>query len=373
MKLNDKDFENFCCRGLPYLPGKNEIKKENLYSCSKLAVFPYSKSDNIDIDCLCSFSKKNVVEVRFKNSRKDFYEISGNLRLQVGDIISVEASPGHDIGIISAVGLIAFRKLVLSKINLQDTQLKKVYRKAKESDILKWFQSIAREHETYMKAKAIITEMGLDMRLNDVEFQGDGSKAIFYYTATDRVDFRELIKVLAKEFLIRVEMKQIGARQEAARLGGIGSCGRELCCSTWIRNFSSIPIQVAKTQQIILNPQKITGHCTKLKCCLNYEFPIYVEALKDFPDYNVSLKTQKGNAVHVKSDIFKNIMWYAYENDRSIILGLPIDAVRSIIDQNLKGIIPESLELFAKTGGHIDTENIVDVEEIEKMGLTDEQ
>lgn len=373
MKPEDKDFENLCCRGLPYVTGANEVAKKELYSCSKLAVLPYATSADEYFGCTQSSVIKNIVEVRFKNTRKDFYEICGTFRIQVGDIVAVEASPGHDVGIVTATGYLAWRKALLSKVNLKNTQLKKVYRKAKESDILKWLQSIRREHETYTKTKAIIAELGLDMRLNDVEFQGDGTKAIFYYTAADRVDFRELIKILAREFHIRVEMKQIGARQEAARLGGLGSCGRELCCATWIRNFSSVSTQVARTQQIILNPQKIAGHCTKLKCCLSYEYPIYLEALKDFPDSSIPLKTQKGVGVHIKSDIFKHIMWYAYENDRTTILGLPIDAVRSIIEQNKKGIVPESLELFAQSGGHIDTENIVDAEEIEKMGLTDEQ
>lgn len=210
------------------------------------------------------------------------------------------------------------------------------------------------------------------MKLNDIESQGDGSKITFYYTAEDRVDFRELIKSLAREFHARVEMKQIGTRQESARLGGLGPCGRELCCSTWINNFSSVSTQAARTQQIMLNPQKLTGQCTKLKCCLNYEYPVYAEAIKLFPDSNIPLRTKKGMGIHVKSDIFKKIMWYSYTNDRSNLLGLPIEKVKLVIEQNKKGKFPDNLEDFAiMSSGNNESDNVVGQDEFRKMGLTD--
>lgn len=349
------------------------VPVKELMSCCKLPVYPYvhqSASCCSSLSCL----KKEYAEVRFKNDHKEFFEACHDIKLNVGDIVAVEGNPGHDIGIVSLLGYLALRQMVHKGIDPEKEEIRKIYRKAKASDIQRWMLSVESEYSALKKTRKIIVELGLDMKLNDVEFQGDGTKAIFYYTAEDRVDFRELIKILAREFRIRVEMKQIGARQESARIGGLGPCGRELCCALWIDSFQSVSTQAARTQQITLNPQKLAGQCTKLKCCLNFEYPVYAEALKNFPDSSVMLKTRKGNAMHVKSDIFKNLMWYSYVNDRSCILGLSSDSVKNIISQNIKGNIPENLEDFAKlTEGNIDIENAVDQEDIRKMGLTDDR
>jgi cell fate regulator YaaT (PSP1 superfamily) len=361
-------------RGLNKISSQhNSVNIRELMSCSKLPVFPYLKQHACCAVMLDGFIK-SYAEVRFKNDRKEFFEICHDMKLSEGDIVAVEGSPGHDIGIITLTGYLAKRQMIQKDIDPEKTEIKKVYRKAKSSDIERWMVSIDSELITLKKTRRVISDLGLDMKLNDVEYQGDGTKAIFYYTAEDRVDFRELIKVLAREFRIRVEMKQIGARQESAKIGGIGPCGRELCCALWIDSFQSVSTQSARTQQISLNPQKLAGQCTKLKCCLNYEYPVYAEALKNFPDSSVMLKTKKGNAVHVKSDIFKNLMWYSYLDDRSCILGLSSETVKQIIAQNKQGMKPENLEDFAKlTEGNIDIENAVDQEDMRKLGLTDDQ
>lgn len=368
------NYQKLLQRGLNKLPGPNgNVSEKELISCSKMAVFPFLKQQGCCLAGVFGF-KKEFAEVRFKNNRKEFFEICHDMKLNVGDIVAVEGNPGHDIGIITASGYLAVRQMIQKNIDPQKHEIRKIFRKAKISDIQRWMMSIDSEHSTLKRTRKIIRELKLDMKLNDVEYQGDGTKAIFFYTADDRVDFRELIKVLAREFRIRVEMKQIGARQESARLGGIGPCGRELCCSAWIYNFQSVSTQSARTQQIVLNPQKLAGQCTKLKCCLNYEYPVYAEALKKFPDSNINLKTKKGTGIHIKSDIFRNLMWYTYTDDRSSILGLSTESVRQIIEQNKKGVFPPNLEDFAKmTDGNIDMENAVDQEDIKKMGLTDEQ
>jgi cell fate regulator YaaT (PSP1 superfamily) len=347
--------------------------KQELMSCCKMSSFSYIEEQGCLVSDL-TYRTKQYVEVRFKNNRKEFFELCHDMGISVGDIVALESSPGHDVGVITLMGYLATRQMKCKSINLKTYEIKKVYRKAKTSDIQRWMQSIDAEPITLKRTRRIILDLKLQMKLIDVEYQGDGSKAIFYYTSDDRVDFRELIKVLAREFRIRVEMKQIGSRQESSRLGGIGPCGRELCCSSWINDFQSVSTQAARTQQIALNPQKLAGQCTKLKCCLNYEFPVYLDALKKFPDTSIALKTKKGKAFHIKSDIFKNLMWYAYADDRSIMLGLSSESVNEIIHQNNKKIFPPNLEDFAKIkDGNIDIENSVDQEDIKKMGLTDEQ
>ena len=287
-------------------------------------------------------ASNSIVEVRFKNSRKEFYKVGENTGLAVGDAVAVDASPGHDLGMVSMTGELV--RLQMKKLgNINEHQLKTIYRKAKPTDIEKWQQAVDRETPTMLRARASATELKLNMKISDVEFQGDGAKAIFYYTADDRVDFRELIRHLADEFRVRIEMKQIGSRQESARVGGIGSCGRELCCSTWLRDFRSVNTSAARYQQLSLNPQKLAGQCGKLKCCLNYELDSYIDALKEFPETNVRLETIKGGAFHQKTDIFRRILYYAYADDPGNFIAVPVARVKEIIDLNKSGQKPDAL------------------------------
>ena len=236
---------------------------------------------------------QDIVEVQFKNTRKGFYRNSNKLKLCKGDIVAVEASPGHDIGTVTLTGRLV--PLQMKKANLKpDTEIKRIYRKAKNVDMEKFQEAKAREHDTMIRSRQIALDLGLDMKIGDVEYQGDGNKAIFYYIADERVDFRQLIKVLAEAFRVRIEMKQIGARQEAGRIGGIGPCGRELCCATWMTSFVSVSTGAARYQDISLNPQKLAGQCAKLKCCLNYEVDVYVEAQKRLPSKEITLETTEG-------------------------------------------------------------------------------
>ena len=275
-----------------------------------------------------------IVEVRFKNTRKGFYLNSSNLKLNIGDIVAVEAALGHDIGIVSLTGELVREQMQLKKVDLERNPLKKIYRKAKPHDIEKWQQAIALEHDTMIRSRVIAADLGLDMKIGDVEYQGDKTKAIFYYIANDRVDFRKLIKILAETFHIRIEMKQIGARQEAGRIGGIGSCGRKLCCSTFITNFISVSTSAARYQDISLNPQKLAGQCGKLKCCLNYE-------QKDFPSPNIWLNTGEGMLYHQKTDIFGRNMSYSFDKEgRGALIKLSVERVKEIIAMNKRGQIP---------------------------------
>ncbi|MEI7596647.1 MAG: regulatory iron-sulfur-containing complex subunit RicT [Bacteroidota bacterium] len=286
---------------------------------------------------------KQYAEIRFKNGRKEFYFNINNLKVEVGDIVAVEASPGHDIGIVSLVGEMAYIQMKYKNIQLTPETEKKLYRKAKPADIEKWKKCTEIEDYTKTKSRQIIKRLNLQMKLTDVEYQGDGTKAIFYYSADDRVDFRELIKILAEEFKIRIEMKQIGVRQESSRLGGVGSCGRELCCSTWLSSFKSVSTNTARTQQLSLNPQKLAGQCAKLKCCLNYEQDIYIDSLKKFPDSSIVLKTMKGDAFHRKNEIFKDISYYSYFNAPEAMVELTLEQVLTIIDMNKSNKKPEDL------------------------------
>ena len=270
-----------------------------------------------------------LAEVRFKNDRKDFFLYPEDLDLEVGEMVAVEAAIGHDIGIVTLLGDMVERQMKRKRFRTPREEMKKIY--------------------TLARTRTIADNLGLEMKLNDVEYQGDKTKAIFYYTADGRVDFRELIKKLAEEFHVRVEMRQIGVRQESAKLGGLGSCGRELCCASWISNFQSVTTGVARVQQLSPNPQKLAGMCGKLKCCLNYEYEAYVEALKEFPDTNIVLKFKAGDAVHQKNDVFKGIMWYSYKTDRGNIMALPIKQVNEIIALNKKGEKPEKMEDYAVT------------------------
>lgn len=282
-----------------------------------------------------------IVEVRFKNTRKAFYSNPSGLPLKEGDIVAVEATLGHDIGIISLSGELVKEQLRMKKADLERNPLKKVYRKAKPHDIEKWQQAIALEHETMIRSRKIAADLKLNMKIGDVEYQGDKTKAIFYYIAEDRVDFRTLIKVLAETFHIRIEMKQIGARQEAGRIGGIGPCGRKLCCSTFITNFISVSTSAARYQDISLNPQKLAGQCGKLKCCLNYEVDAYIDEQKDFPSTNIPLNTGEGLLYHQKTDIFGRAMYYAFDKEgKGALIKLPVRRIKEIIAMNRKGIIP---------------------------------
>jgi cell fate regulator YaaT (PSP1 superfamily) len=326
--------------------------------CNKLNVFDWLSNMQLPhgqsiFDC---------VEIRFKNSRKEFFRNVNNLPLVTGDIVAVEASPGHDIGIVSITGELVRLQMKKKNISPDSAEIKKVYRKAKQADIDKWKEAQQLENATMYRARTIATGLKLQMKLSDVEYQGDKTKAIFYYTADDRVDFRELIKKLADEFRVRIEMKQIGARQEASRLGGIGSCGRELCCSTWLTDFRSVSTSAARYQQLSLNPLKLAGQCGKLKCCLNYELDSYLDAIKDFPETTAKLESEKGRAFHQKTDIFKRIMFYSYVKEPDNFIPLPIDRVKEIIEMNKNGQTPPELLIEAKKAPQVKTpdyENVV--------------
>lgn len=288
----------------------------------------------------------DAVEVRFKNGRKEFFQ-KNELSLNVGDTVATEASPGHDIGIVTLTGELVRVQMKKKRVPLDLKLLPKVYRKATQSDIDLWQSLQKKEKAVQKRSREIAIQHGLRMKISDVEYQGDGSKVIFYYTAEERVDFRQLIKDYAHTFSTRIEMKQIGFRQEAARLGGIGSCGRELCCSTWLTDFRSVSTSAARYQQLSLNPQKLAGQCGKLKCCLNYELDMYLEALDSFPNTDTKLITAKGVASCQKIDIFKGRLWYAYENESSNWHVITVEQANKIISENKKGNKPIALEDFA--------------------------
>jgi len=312
-------------------------------SCNKLTVF----------DWLSNMTLPNGqeafkgVEVRFKNGRKQYYINSENLTLSIGDVVATQAKNGHDIGMVTLTGELVRVQMKRKKVSLASDDIMKIYRKATQRDIDVWVKCREKEEDMKVKARQFAIDLNLKMKISDIEYQGDGSKATFYYTAEERVDFRELIKVFAREFRTRIEMRQIGFRQEAARLGGIGSCGRELCCSTWLTDFRSVSTSAARYQQLSLNPLKLAGQCGKLKCCLNYELDTYLDALSDFPKTDIKLKTEKGLAVCQKTDIFKGLMWFAYEGEWMNWHELPKDRVKEIIKINKQGKSVQSLEMFA--------------------------
>ena len=280
----------------------------------------------------------DIFEVRFKNTRRSFYQNVNNLPLETGDIVAVEASPGHDIGIVSLTGDMVAKQMKRTGFNPYNGEFKKIYRKAKPYDIERWQEAIALEHETMIRSRQIAADMGLNMKIGDVEYQGDKIKAISYYIADERVDFRELIKVFAERFHIRIEMKQIGARQEAGRIGGIGACGRELCCASWISNFSSVTTNSARMQEISLNPQKLAGQCSKLKCCLAYEYDTYVDARKEFPRLREPLQALDGEYYLVKTDILAGTMSFSSSKDTMTnVVTLPVARVKEIIALNRAG------------------------------------
>ncbi|MBS1651109.1 MAG: hypothetical protein JSU07_03785 [Bacteroidetes bacterium] len=325
-----------------------------LDSCNKLSVFDWLANMRLP-DGQKEF---DVFEIRFKNSRKDYYRNVNNLQLQTGDIVAVEATPGHDIGVVSLGGELVKLQLKKRQINADSPEIKKVYRKAKQSDIDKWREAQAIEHNTMHKARSIAIKLGLEMKLSDVEFQGDKSKATFYYTADARVDFRELIKVLAFEFGVRIEMRQVGARQEASRLGGIGSCGRELCCSTWLTDYRAVSTSAARYQQLSLNPLKLAGQCGKLKCCLNYELDSYLDALKQFPNLEGKIiKTKKGDMQLEKTDIFRELMWFSYKAEPGVIFPLPLNQVSEAVEANKRGELPNEFKTIQLENTKVEVEN----------------
>lgn len=287
--------------------------------------------------------ESQYVEVQFKNTRKGYFRNSNGLQLQKGDIVAVEASPGHDIGVVTLTGRLV--PLQMKKTNIRsEADIKRVYRKARQTDMEKYYEAKAREHNTMIEARQIALDLHLQMKIGDVEYQGDGNKAIFYYIADERVDFRQLIKVLADAFRVRIEMKQIGARQEAGRIGGIGPCGRELCCATWMTSFVSVSTGAARIQDISLNPQKLAGQCAKLKCCLNYEIDCYVESQKRLPSKEVTLLTMDGEWFYFKADILTNLITYSTDK-QNLANAVTISGRRAfeIISMNKRGVKPDSL------------------------------
>ncbi len=310
--------------------------------CNKLTVFDWLSNMSLPngmepFDC---------VEVRFKNGRKHFFKNTENLSIGIGDVVAVEASPGHDVGIVTLTGELVRVQMKKKKVKPNSEEVLKIYRKASQRDIDVWQEARSREDKMKVRAREIAIRLNLSMKISDIEFQGDASKATFYYTAEERVDFRQLIKEFAREFNTRIEMRQIGFRQEAARLGGIGSCGRELCCSTWLTDFRSVNTSAARYQQLSLNPQKLAGQCGKLKCCLNYELDTYLDSLKEFPKTDVKLHTSKGTATCQKIDIFQGFLWYAYEGDWMNWHKLSAGQANRIIELNSKKESVASLEEY---------------------------
>ncbi|MBR1799362.1 MAG: hypothetical protein IJ761_05630 [Bacteroidales bacterium] len=336
VKYDEPPYLSRGCRRCPtpYVP----ICQAETKSCSKVTSTNWLKGIRQPSDR--SF---DVVEVRFKNNHKDFYRLPDGLEVSEGDVVAVEGQPGHDVGIVSLTGEMCRLQLYKHRIDPASEDIKKLFRRAKETDIERWDLCLKEEGEALLRTRRIVADLGLEMKVNDVEIQADHSKAIFYYTADERVDFRELIKVLADAFRMRIEMKQIGVRQEAGKVGGIGTCGRELCCSTWLTSFKSVTTAAAKTQQILPNPQKLAGQCGKLKCCLNFEYEVYADAIKDFPPANTPIRFKKGLALYRKTDVFRGIMWYAYEGQGDLF-ALPVDKVKEIIEMNRNHTYPEQME-----------------------------
>ncbi len=327
-------------------------------SCNKLTVFDWLSNMSLP----SNEKPFDWVEVRFKNGRKEYYKNTENLSLSIGDIVATQAQSGHDIGMVTLTGELVRVQMKRKKTNPNREQFEKIYRKASQKDIDIWSTARDREEPMKVKARQFAIDLKLKMKISDIEFQGDGNKATFYYTAEERVDFRELIKLFAKEFRTRIEMKQVGFRQEAARLGGIGSCGRELCCSTWLTDFRSVSTSAARYQQLSLNPQKLAGQCGKLKCCLNYELDSYLDALKTFPKTETKLYTEKGTAVCQKTDIFKGHLWYAYEGEWMNWHLITKEQANEIIQLNRKKEKVANLEDYASTlivEAKVEFENVV--------------
>ena len=338
--MNNESIQYDCFRGcvVTHDPQSGESVCTYRAGCCKLGDYNFLKDAQ-------DGSYKGLYEVRFKNTRKGFYINDSPQNIRLGDLVMVEAAQGTDLGIVTLEGPIVGRQMKCKGLDPEHTEFKKIYRKARQSDIERWQEAIAREQDTMIKARSIAAEMGLEMKIGDVEFQGDGTKAIFYYIADGRVDFRQLIKVFAEEFRIRIEMKQIGARQEAGLIGGLGICGRELCCANYISSFQSISTSAARCQDLSLNPQKLAGQCGKLKCCLNYEVATYMDAQSRIPKVSEPLEFEDGLAYLRKTDILREVMYFSYDKGSDANL-YPLDAseVREIIKMNRNGLKPESLK-----------------------------
>ncbi|MDR6487991.1 cell fate regulator YaaT (PSP1 superfamily) [Chryseobacterium vietnamense] len=314
-------------------PKKTANGCENVNTCGnsyKLSVFDWLSNINNPAPNRCDF-----VEVRFKNDRKSFYKNVNNIPLHIGSVITVESSPGHDVGVVSLTGELV--KIQMKKKKFSEESALKIYRQANQKDLEVWQEARKKEDGVKLEARKIAQRLGLEMKVTDVEYQGDSSKITFYYTADNRIDFRQLIKDYAGAFRTKIDMKQIGFRQEAAKVGGIGSCGRELCCSTWLTDFRSVNTNVARYQQLSINPQKLAGQCGKLKCCLNYELDSYLDALSNFPSSSTTLETEKGKAFCIKIDVFKKKMWFAYVDSSIAWYDFDIDLVKKLISKNKRG------------------------------------
>ena len=306
---------------------------ENVNTCGnsyKLSVFDWLSTIQAPKQNKCNF-----VEVRFKNDRKCYFNNVNQLPLHIGSVVTVESNPGHDIGVVSLTGELV--KIQMKKKHFSEDAALKIYRVATQKDVEIWQDARKKEDQTKIQARKIAKNLGLEMKITDVEYQGDGSKATFYYTAEGRVDFRQLIKEYASSFKTKIDMKQIGYRQESAKVGGIGSCGRELCCSTWLTDFRSVNTNAARYQQLSINPLKLAGQCGKLKCCLNFELDSYVDALSDFPSSNTILETEKGRAFCIKIDVFKKKMWFAYVDNSMAWYDLDVAEVKKMMKINSKG------------------------------------
>jgi len=312
-------------------------------SCNKLTVFDWL--GNMQLPS----GKKpfSVVEVRFKNARKEFFHLPEGLSVAVGDAVTTESDNGYDLGLVTLTGELVRFQMKKKKVAEDSEEVQKIIRKAQQKEIDKWQSLRDKEPQIQKRARELAIRLGLEMKISDVEYRGDGKKATFYYTAEGRVDFRQLIKDMAQAFSIRIEMRQIGPRQEASRLGGIGSCGRELCCSTWLTDYRSVSTSAARYQQLALNPLKLAGQCGKLKCCLNFELDAYRSALKNFPKSQVKLETKKGEGVFQKMDIFKEELWYAYKGEWMHWHKLSLESVQEIIAKNKKKETVESLEEYS--------------------------
>src|SRR5690554_2000222 len=319
-------------------------------SCNKLTVFNWLSNMSLPAD----IAPFNAVEVRFKNGRKHFYKTSDKFTVSMGDVVVTEAEKGFDVGIVSLTGELVRVQMQKKKESLDTDKLPEIYRKATQKDVDTWQELSKKEPEMQKRSREIAIHLGLEMKISDVEYQGDGSKVTFYYTADGRVDFRELIKDLARAFHTRIEMKQIGFRQEAARLGGIGSCGRELCCSTWLTDFRSVSTSAARYQQLALNPQKLAGQCGKLKCCLNYELDTYLEAMDFFPKLDTKIKTVNGLAMCQKIDVFRNLMWYSYVENGMKWYEISTEKVKLMMEKNEKGELIKDLGDFAEPEEKVD-------------------
>lgn len=344
-------------------PKKTANGCENVNTCGnsyKLSVFDWLSNINNPAPNRCDF-----VEVRFKNDRKSFYKNVNNIPLHIGSVVTVESSPGHDVGVVSLTGELV--KIQMKKKKFSEESALKIYRQANQKDLEVWQEVRKKEDGVKLEARKIAQRLGLEMKVTDVEYQGDASKITFYYTADNRVDFRQLIKDYAGAFRTKIDMKQIGFRQEAAKVGGIGSCGRELCCSTWLTDFRSVNTNVARYQQLSINPQKLAGQCGKLKCCLNYELDSYLDALSDFPSSSTTLETEKGKAFCIKIDVFKKKMWFAYVENSIAWYDFDIDLVKKLISKNKRGEKTLPLEELKQPDSSIQSIDLIQENNVDRF------